>query len=90
MGHRDDPGGAIALAVWPGRDFAAACAVGAWEHHLPSALPLADFLTQWLPGMVRDSRLVAVFPTERDVGVFMSPEPLGEAIHREMWQYAGA
>jgi hypothetical protein len=81
-------GGAIALALWPEPDFAAACATGAWEAHVPKAIPLGDFLTVWLPGMVRDARAVVVFPTGRDAGLFVGPEVLQEAIHREMWQCA--
>lgn len=83
-----DPSGALALAVWPEPDFAAACAVGAWARHVPRAVPLGDFLTLWLPGMARDARTVVVFPTDRDTGVFLSPEAVQEAIHRELWQYA--
>lgn len=83
-----DAGGAIALAVWPEPDFAAACAVGPWERHVPRAVPLADFLTVWLPRMVGDSRTVVVFPTDRDSGLFVGPEAMQEAIHREMWQCA--
>jgi len=83
-----DARGAIGLAVWPEPDFAAACAAGAWEQHVPKEVPLGDFLTVWLPGMVRDSRTVVVFPTDRDAGLFVSPEALLEAIHREMWQCA--
>lgn len=84
-----DAGSTIALAVWPEPDLAAACAFGAWERHVPKAIPLGDFLTVWLPGMVRDSRAVVVFPTDRDTGLKVSPEAVHEAIHREMWQCAG-
>jgi hypothetical protein len=81
--------GAIALAVWPEREFAAACAVGAWQQHVPEAVALGDFLTHWLPGLVRDSRRVDVFPTTKDAGTLASPDSLLEAIHREMWQSPG-
>jgi hypothetical protein len=80
------PGGMIALPFWPERDFAAACAAGAWASYVPEIVVLGEFLTTLLPGMVRDSRKVAVFPTDRDTCIFTSPEDLLEAIHREMWQ----
>jgi hypothetical protein len=85
----DNGGDAIGLPFWPEQDFAAACAVDAWDKYAPKAIPLSEFLAKWLPGMARDSRLVAVFPTERDTAVFASPYVVMTAIQREMEQHDG-
>jgi hypothetical protein len=82
----DDGGGGIALAVWPDRDFAADCAAGTWAGHVPQPIALEDFLTQWLPDLAHLSRSIAVFPTATEAGFLIGPEPLLEAIHRELWQ----
>jgi hypothetical protein len=85
----DDGRGGVALAVWPDRDFAAACASGQWAGHVPRPISLEDFLTQWLPDLAALSRSVTVFPTSQDDGVPISPGELAEAIHRELWQAEG-
>jgi hypothetical protein len=39
---------------------------------------LQEWLKKWLPGMSRDKRLLAVFPTPRDQAVVVTAERLAE------------
>ena len=47
------------MPVWPHPAYAVACAQGAWQGHVPAAIPLDEWLEDWLPGVERDGRLVA-------------------------------
>ena len=81
-----DDGGQV-VAFWPERAFAAACAQGEWTSYGPKEILLDAFLDKWLPGMERDSLLVAVFPTAESKGVFVEPRRLAERIHAENMLY---
>ena len=82
-----DDSGQPALPIWPEAELAALCAVGEWAEMAPKAIELAEFMERWLPGLERDGRLVAVFPTTRGQGVFMSPSALAEKLQEELAQY---
>src|SRR6476469_4373831 len=51
------------VPVWPHLRYAAACAATEWAGAQPVAIPLDDWLAAWLPGLERDSRAGAAFPT---------------------------
>ena len=40
------------MPFWSDRALAAACAVEEWSVYVPTPIPLADFLADWLPGMI--------------------------------------
>src|SRR5262245_30441175 len=54
------------VPVWPHARYAALCATGAWSGYQPRVIPSDVWLERWIPGMERDNRLIAVFPTARD------------------------
>lgn len=64
------------VPVWPASAFAKVCCVGIWKDYCPQAIQMVDWLSKWTPGMLRDGRSVAVFPTEFDLGVEMDPQVL--------------
>jgi hypothetical protein len=63
-----------ALPVWPHARFAEACAIDAWAGRAPRSIDIAAWLERWIPGLIRDERLVATFPTPVDRGVLVSPD----------------
>jgi hypothetical protein len=74
-----DDGGTQLVPVWPHARYAAACAVaawGSWEGAQPAAIPLDRWLDTWSPGLARDGRQVAVFPTPDGHGIPVSAERL--------------
>ena len=64
-----DDSGRLFVPVWPHSRYAALCAEGVWDAYQPKAVPLDVWLERWTPGMDRDHRLVAVFPTPTDKGI---------------------
>lgn len=69
-----DPQDRECIPVWPHEAYATKCASGAWADYSPKLIPLDVWLQRWIPGMKRDNRLVAVFPTASDKGVVVDPD----------------
>ncbi|MCP5024613.1 MAG: DUF2750 domain-containing protein [bacterium] len=82
-----DDSGQVAVPMWSEADFAAVCATGDWEGMRPKPIELVDFLDNWVPGMMRDNCMVAVFPTPSGRGVLVEASHLGEALEEEKKQY---
>lgn len=81
------PGGFVAYSgddgepcfpFWPHPDYARALATEDWSDCRPEPLSLDLFVQRWLPGMRRDGRKVAVFPTPAGMGLVVEPEELLE------------
>ncbi|HPM82187.1 MAG TPA: DUF2750 domain-containing protein [Candidatus Anammoximicrobium sp.] len=75
------------LPVWPHPDYAAALATDPWAACTPERLDLEAFLTRWIPGLARDNRRVAVFPTPQAKGVVVEPQQLQADLSVELEQY---
>ncbi|MBK1701485.1 DUF2750 domain-containing protein [Thiococcus pfennigii] len=79
------PGGFVAyrgedgepcFPFWPHPDYALALANDDWSDCRPEPLPLDRFMDRWLPGMARDGRQLAVFPTPAGQGLIADPQEL--------------
>ena len=75
------------VPIWPHEKFALRCVKEAWQGFEPKEIPLAAWLGRWIPGMARDGRLVAVFPTDSDKGVFVLPGQLAGDLREELENY---
>jgi hypothetical protein len=75
------------LPFWPGFEFAALCAEGAWTGYAPKEIQLYDFLETWLPGMGKDGLKVAVFPVAAGQGVVVTPARLQQDLAEECAKY---
>ncbi len=83
----DDQGNEI-VPVWPHPTFAEACALEEWADSQPRAVEISAWLERWLPGMARDGRLVAVFPTPTvRSGVVVPPERFRDDLLEELSRY---
>jgi hypothetical protein len=82
----DDQGNEL-VPVWPHERFAVACATGNWSDSEPVRIEISTYLERWIPGMVRDRRLVAIFPTPSDKGVVVTPERLRQDLEAELSLY---
>lgn len=82
----DDAGHEI-VPVWPDERYAAACAIDEWAGNEPRSIPLNHWLNAWLPGIARDFRLIAVFPTPESKGPIVTPERLREDMQEELQKY---
>jgi hypothetical protein len=82
-----DSEGQEAVPIWPHERYAAQCANEEWQGFEPKEIALQAWLSRWIPGMARDGRLVAVFPTDCDRGVFVSPAKLDDDLRSELENY---
>jgi hypothetical protein len=82
----DDTGQQL-VPIWPHSKYAGLCATGAWTSYRPKAISLEDWQIKWIPGMIRDRRIVAVFPTPASQGVTVSPNRIEHDLSVEMSNY---
>ena len=72
-----DPAGRECVPVWPHKRFAEAFGLSPdGSDGEPHAIDSDVFLARWIPGMEKDGRLVAVFPTPANRGVVVAPARL--------------
>jgi hypothetical protein len=82
----DDQGHEL-VPVWPHEKFAGLCSRDVWAGYLPKPVDLDIWIERWIPGMERDSRLVAVFPTPEDRGVIVEPAKVADDLREELANY---
>jgi len=64
------------VPVWPAAAYAQACCVDEWKNCTPKAIPLAQWMEKWIPGMEADKKTVAVFPLPHGKGIVVKPSDL--------------
>ena len=84
-----DDAGREGVPIWPHQRYAEACAVGAWAGSKAEPIPFDAWLERWLPGLSRDNRFVAVFPTPggQSQGVAVEPQAHGDHLRAELAKY---
>jgi hypothetical protein len=82
----DDTGTPL-VPVWPHERYAQECADGDWADCQPSPIALEAWLRAWTPGLEKDGRQVAVFPTAVGAGVVLASRELEAALREEMENY---
>lgn len=82
-----DDSGRELVPAWPHSRYAILCAAEAWAGFEPQAIALDVWLDHWLPGIERDRRLVAVFPTPNDQGLVIEPRRLEQDLRLELANY---
>jgi hypothetical protein len=75
------------VPIWPHERFAKACATAAWQDYEPRRIDLDVWIEHWIPGMTKDGKEVAVFPTPDEKGVVVPPERLFADLSQELAQY---
>lgn len=79
--------GREAVPIWPHPTYAAACAKDEWQGYEPKQIELDAWMERWLPGIKRDGRLVAVFPSPNDKGVVVEADFLAQNLEAELEKY---
>lgn len=82
-----DNNGREAVPIWPHEQFARLAASGSWVGYQPKVIELDAWLSRWIAGMEKDNRLVAVFPTMNDKGVFVEPAKFAIDLRSELQNY---
>src|SRR5690349_12168233 len=83
----EDKEGKEVVPVWPHPIYAEATAVGEWLGYAPKKINLEDWFTKWTPGMEKDHRSVAVFPTMEGETTTVSPLRLRDDLQEELAKY---
>jgi hypothetical protein len=83
----EDDKGRLVVPVWPHAQFAEMCASGDWIDHEARPIEMDAWLDRWLPGILSDNRLIAVFPTANDKGVVVGSEQLAADLRGELQNY---
>ena len=83
----EDNNGQKVVPVWPHAKFAEMCATGDWLGHEARPIEMQVWLDRWLPGISRDGRLIAVFPTKNDKGVVVESLRLAADLGDELQNY---
>jgi hypothetical protein len=68
------------VPVWPDEAFARDWATGEWADCRPMSVDLAGWRERWTTGLERDGIQVAVFPSEDDDVVVLTPEAFAEVL----------
>lgn len=68
------------VPVWPGEAFARDWATGEWSGCSPMSVDLAGWRERWTDGLRRDGIHVALFPSENDDVVVLTPEAFAEVL----------
>ena len=79
--------GTEVVPIWPHSRYAEACTVEDFSGYQARAISLQDWLDRWIPGMVRDRRLVAVFLTPDGQGPVVTPHEIESDLRAELAQY---
>lgn len=82
----DQEGGEL-VPVWPHPIYAEAYAIDDWLGYQPKSIILQDWLGKWTPGMEKDGRMVAVFPSTEGKSAAVSPQQLKSDLEEELSKY---
>lgn len=63
-----------AIPVWPHPKYAEACATGPWANHDAESIDLKVFIERFIPGMMRDKRVLAVFEVTNGSAIVVDPD----------------
>ena len=75
------------MPVWPASKYAALCASGVWEGYAPRSIDLDSWISRWIPGLSKDGRKVAMFPTPSNDGVRCTPEMIKSSLEEALQDY---
>jgi hypothetical protein len=77
------------MPAWPHRAYADLMADGEWKAAAAAAISLDESLGKWLPGLARDGRLVAVFPSPHSQVVIRAPDALEHDLREYLREWYG-
>ncbi len=75
------------VPVWPHRFYAEQYASAQGLSDRPEPISIDVWLDRWVPGMTKDGRGIAVFPTPHHRGVVMTPHDLAVAMRSALEEY---
>jgi hypothetical protein len=79
----DDAGNEV-VPIWPHRLYAEAAAIGAIAGSTAAPIDLQTWRERWIPGLIRDRRLVGVFPVPDGQSVVVEPKQFDAHLQIEL------
>jgi hypothetical protein len=79
-----DAQGKPTFPIWPGKEFAALCAVGPWAEFEPSEIDLEDLVEELLPKLKKDGITPSVLRSPDGKSVLASVDQMLEDLTTEM------
>jgi hypothetical protein len=79
-----DENGHQCFPVWPAEAFAVQYCKESGPNLQPGPISLSDWMTKWLPGLERDERRVAVFPTTDNQDVVVDPAAMSGCLQASL------
>ena len=73
--------------VWPHEEYARLLATDDWQTAEPTSIDVHDWVESWLPNLLEDGSMIAVFPTPPGKGVVVEPQRLKADIESELRRY---
>jgi len=75
------------IPIWPHPQFAEVFGTGEWENTSPIRIDLNDWIRKWIPGMIRDKRLIAPFPLNGESNPQVAPDRHLLDLQKELSKY---
>jgi hypothetical protein len=72
------------IPIWPAREYADLCRIGDWNHYVPKAMDLAEFMNDFLPRLIRDNVRVSIFDTPSEASVLIRDDELMADLKEEL------
>lgn len=72
------------VPVWSHAEYAKLCTNNNWRDCSPEVINLRDWIDKWIPGMTKDNRKIAVFPTIVINAVVVEPGKLLDDLNAEL------
>ncbi|MFD1674142.1 DUF2750 domain-containing protein [Alicyclobacillus fodiniaquatilis] len=83
-----DDNGQLLIPLWPRIEFAEVCVDSTeWSGYKPKEIDLERFVEKWIPGMVNDKVMPAIFMTPSNRGVAVDNKRLLEDLEQELENY---
>lgn len=81
------PDGHECVPIWPAQRYAQALCINEWKDCSAVSISLEKWIQSWIPGMEKDRRCVAVFPTPEMQGIIRKPDELLADLKKELENY---
>lgn len=75
------------MPIWPHERFADACRGDDWSDCAPKMIELSHWMEKWIPELIQEQRLVAVFPIPNGKSIVIEPNELQEHLQKELDRY---
>ncbi|MBY0012066.1 DUF2750 domain-containing protein [Paenibacillus typhae] len=81
-----DDSGILLIPFWPKKEFAQYCAYEEWSNYKAQSISLDEFISDWLPNMVKDQYKPSIF-WNRDDSAVLEIQVILNDLEQELEKY---